>query len=77
MTYRDEHKFDVSILIDNLGLEDVLEAADPGELSEEWWSEVCEAWIPIKVREDAKGYSAAPLENLKGRLGILTYPNSD
>ena len=77
MTYRDEHKLDVSILIDNLGLEDTLEAPDPCELSEEWWREICEAWIPVKVREDAKGYNAGPLENLKGRLGILTYPNSD
>ena len=75
--YREDHRLNVSILIDNLGLADVLEPPEVGELSEEWWSTICEAWVPVKVREDAKGYNAAPLEDLKGRIGILTYPNSD
>jgi len=75
--YTASHKERVTRLIDELGYSKVLEAPEVHELAEEWWAEICEAWIPVKVREDASGYSAAPLENLKGRVGILTYPNSD
>jgi len=76
-TYNSSHKEMVTRLIDELGYSEVLEAPEAHELEEEWWAEVCEAWVPVKVREDAKGYNAAPVENLKGRVGILTYPNSD
>jgi hypothetical protein len=76
-TYRAEHKERVTALLAALGLDQALEAPEVHEVQEEWWGEVCEAWIPIKVKEDATGFNADPVENLKGRVGILTYPNSD
>ena len=75
--YGEDDRARVEKLIDALGLDRVLEAPAVHELAEEWWSQVCEAWVPVKVKADATGYSAAPVEDLKGRVGVLTYPNSD
>jgi hypothetical protein len=76
-TYRTEHKEKVTQLLAALGLHEILEAPEEYELKEDWWSEICEAWIPVKVKKDANGYGAHPVEDLIGRVGILTYPNSD
>jgi len=64
----------VEKLLRVLGYEKVFEAPSLSELAAE---EIGEAWIPVKVKEDATGFNADPVEGLRGRVGILTYPNSD
>lgn len=67
----------VTALIALLGLEEDLVAPAPGECEDQ---EIGEAWVPVKVREDGCGRHSSrfgALHNLRGRVGVLTYPNSD
>lgn len=76
-TYQADDKDRVQALLFALGLDKMLEAPEVHELAEEWWGQVCEAWVPVKVRTDAQSYELGPVENLAGRVGVLIYPNSD
>lgn len=65
-------------LIALLGLEGELEAPAPRECPE--GQKIGEAWVPVKVKEDGSGSLTSRfgvLHDLRGRVGVLTYPNSD
>lgn len=78
--YSTDHQEMVNALLRELGLDQDLEAPEPTECTGGDPEMIGEAWIPVKVKTDGNGWhsrSYGPLANLHGRVGILTYPNSD